>query len=515
MSHSKPSIPLIVATTCTTALMLIGCGANSSSTASSGSSPVTPAATTVQVYETTPDGQNLLAQQTPLTFGTGPGSGTFTVQVTPSDVQQPWDGVGGAMTDSAATVISALPQAQQQTVMTQLFSPSEGAGLSMIRLVMGASDFSASGDYSYDDMPAGQTDPTLANFSIAHDQTAIIPLVQTAMTLNSNVKLIALPMSPPAWMKTNGTMNGNSSASTTTSQIITADFPYLANYFVKFIQAYKAEGLPIYAVSAQNEPLDSNSGSPSAILTPADEANFIANDLGPALVTANLSSTKIFGLEDDWSDTSYAQTLLQSAAANYLAGTSFHWYAGTVSAMSTIQAVNTGKGVWFTESTGTVSCPTPSTCPTLTGSTFSASGFKEQMQELIIGVVQNSGRGSMGWNLALNQNEGPQNGFCYDCVGIVTINSNTSPASVYFNNTYYVLGHVGKFVTPGANVISTTPGSTSGIQSIGFQNPDGSLVVVAFNGGSSSTTLTVSWNDETFDYTLSSGTAVTFKWPTS
>lgn len=492
-----------------------GCGNAVSGTTTSTGGGTQPAATSVEVYETTPDGKNLLAEQTPVTFNSGAGSGTFTIQVTPSTVFQQWDGVGAAMTDSAATVIAALPAAQQQTVMGELFSPSSGIGLSMIRLVMGASDFSASGDYSYDDMPAGQTDPTLSHFSIAHDETAIIPLVQMAMTFNSNVKLIALPMSPPAWMKTNGSMNGDSSAPTTTSQIITADFPYLANYFVKFIQAYQAQGLPIYAVSAQNEPLDSNTGSPSAILTESDEANFIANDLGPALTAANLSSTKIFGLEDNWADTTYADGLLQSAAAPYLAGTSFHWYEGNVSSMSAVEAVDPSKSVWFTESTGTVACPTTSTCPTLTGSTFSASGFKEQMQELIMGVVQNYGRSSMAWNVALNQNEGPQNGFCYDCVGVVTINSNTSPASVYFNNLYYVLGHVGKFVTPGANVIETTQGSTSGVQSVGFQNPDGSLVVVAFNGGSASTAVSVVWNNESFDYTIPAGAAVSFKWPIS
>jgi glucosylceramidase len=311
-------------------------------------------------------------------------------------------------------------------------------------------------------------------------------------------------------MKTNNSMKGTSGASATTSQIYSAYFPQFASYFVKFIQAYNAVGLPVYAISPLNEPGNSQSGYPSAILTATDEASFIANNLGPALAAANLGNVKIFGLEENWSDTTFAQTLLQSAAAPYLAGNSFHSYNGTVSQMSTVQAMDTTKGVWFTEFTGTVTCT--STCPTLTASTFSASGFQYQMQTYIMGIPQNHGRSIVGWSLALNQNEGPQNGGCTDCAGIVTIDTSKSPAAVYLNGAYYALGQIGKLVVPGASVIQTTPGTTTGIQSIGFQNPDGSLVVVAYNGGSSQTTLTLTWNSQTADFALPANSAAIFKW---
>jgi glucosylceramidase len=495
------------------ASLLIGCG-TSNTTSGTGTNPTQPATISVQVYETTANGSQLLAQQTPVTFSSAAGTGTYTIQVTPSTVLQPWDGVGASLTDSAATVLAALPTAQQQTVMQELFSPSQGAGLNMVRLCMGASDMSASGNYSYDDVAAGQTDPTLASFSIAHDLTHIVPLLQSAYTINPNVKIIASPWSPPAWMKTTGSMNGVTNASTSTSQIVAADFPYLANYFVKFIQAYGAQNLPIYAVSVQNEPLNTKSGYPTAILTANDEVTFLVNNLGPALKNANLSSVKVFSMEDNWADTAYAQTLLQnSTATSYIAGTSFHWYAGTVGAMSTVQALNTSKGVWFTEATGTESCT--GTCATLTGSTFSSSGFAADMQQLVIGVPQNSGRSVVSWNIALNQNLGPQNGGCSDCVGVITVDGSKSPSAIYFNNMYYALGHIGKFVTPGANVITTTTQSSPGVQDIGFQNPDGSLVVVAFNSGTASSTFTVSWNSMTFNYTLPAGAAATFKWSPS
>ena len=488
---------------------LAGCGTSpASSQTATSAQPVS-----ATIYETTSSGSMMLAQQPTITFGTAAVTGSsFTIQVTPSNVLQPWDGVGGALTDSAATVIAALPAAQQQSVLTSLFSQTNGIGLNMVRLPMGASDFSASGNYSYDDLAAGQTDTTLAHFSIAHDQTNIIPLLRSIDTINKDMKVIASPWSPPAWMKTNGSMNGVSNISTATSQINPADFPALAQYFVKFIQAYEAQGLSIYAISTQNEPLNSASGYPTAILTPTDESNLIGANLGPALSTAGLSTVKIFGLEDNWADGSYAQTLLQSSAAPYLAGTSFHWYNGVVGSMSTVQALNANKGVWFTEATDTVYCPASTTCPTLTGPVFSGSGFATQMQSLILGVPQNEGRSIVGWNLALNQNEGPQNGGCVDCVGLVTINSNTSPASVYYNTLYYALGHIGKFVTPGAFVIGTTTQGSGGVQDVGFLNPDGSIVVVAFNAGSTAVTVTVQWNGQDIGYTIPAGAAVTFKW---
>jgi glucosylceramidase len=465
---------------------------------------------TAAVYQTSIGSNSLLASQPGVTFATTVTVGSTTIQVTPANVLQPWDGVGGALTDSAATVIAALPAAQQQTVLASLFSPTNGIGLNMVRLPMGSSDFSASGNYSYDDVASGTTDTTLAHFSIAHDQTNIIPLLQSVATINPNMKLIASPWSPPAWMKTNGSMNGVANASTTTSQINPAYFSSLASYFVDFIKGYQAQGLSIYAISAQNEPLNSNGTYPTAILTPTDESTFIATNLGPALTTAGLSSVKIFGMEDNWADTSYADTVLQSSASTYLAGTSFHWYTGAVGAMSTVEALNQNKGVWFTEATDTVSCAT--TCPTLTGPILSASGFALQMQSLIIGVPQNHGRSVVAWNVALNQNEGPQNNGCKDCVGIVTIDSSTTPASVYFNTLYYALGHIGKFVTPGAFVIGTTTTASSAVQDTAFLNPDGSIVLVAFNASSSAAAVTVQWNSQSFNYTIPANAAVTFKW---
>ena len=246
--------------------------------------------------------------------------------------------------------------------MHQLFSPSAGIGISFLRQPMGASDFSASSNYSYDDMPAGQTDPNLTNFSVTHDAAYIIPLVKQALSINPNIKVVALPWSPPAWMKSTGTMNGGN--------MNTAYFPSLAQYFVDFVQAYQQQGIPVYALSIQNEPLYSTTGYPSEYLAATDESTFIANTLGPALSTAGLGSVKIFAYGHNWDNTVYPESVLGSSAAQYVAGSSFHCYAVDPSAQSIVETAFPPPRTSGSRSTQALLpaplpatwCGTPSTC---------------------------------------------------------------------------------------------------------------------------------------------------------
>ena len=185
--------------------------------------------------------------------------------------------------------------------MQQLFSPTAGIGLSFLRPPMGATDFAVNGNYSYNDVPAGQTDPQLVQFSIGHDTPYIIPLLRQALAINPAAKVVALPWSPPAWMKVSGTMNGG--------DINTVYFPSLAQYFVLYLQAYQQAGIPIYAISVQNEPLNSTSSYPSEYLAVSDESDFIANFLGPALNDAGLGAVKIFAYEHNWDNTDYPESV--------------------------------------------------------------------------------------------------------------------------------------------------------------------------------------------------------------
>jgi glucosylceramidase len=446
----------------------------------------------VKVVETTADRGKLLQPQPDATLATGGSATGPVITINDSTKFQQIDGFGASLTDSAAWLVAnKLTPSQQSALWQSLFSPSAGIGISFLRQPMGATDFSASGNYSYDDMPTGQTDTNLTNFSISHDATYTIPLLQQALSVNPAIKVTAVPWSPPGWMKSSGMMNGGN--------INTAHFPSLAQYFVKFVQSYQQQGVPIYAVMPQNEPLNSNSGYPTAYLSPSDEAAFVGHNLGPAFSAAGLGNVKILGYDHNWDNTSYAETLLaDSAASGYLAGSSFHCYAGDVGAQSTVKTAYPGKDIWFTECSGTV------------GSKF-GSDLAWNAENLLIGATRNWARSISLWNLALDQNSGPQNGGCRNCRGVVTINDSTVPATITNNVEYYVLGHVAKFVVPGAYRIDSNTFGQGSIEDVAFQNPDGSIVLLVYNSGSSGS-FTVNWKGQSFSYNLPDGAVATFIW---
>ena len=479
----RPSQLLAV---CIGVFFLSGCpNSNQTTHSSSGGA-------SVQIVETTADRTMLLQPQPSLTFTAGGSSSGPVITVDPTIQHQQMDGFGGSLTDSSAWLIwNKLSASQQTALMQQLFSPSGGIGISFLRQPMGATDFSASGNYSYDDMPAGQIDPNLTNFSLAHDSAYIIPLVKQALSINPNIKVVALPWSPPAWMKASGTMNGGN--------MNMAYLPSLAQYFVKFVQAYQQQGIPIYAVAVQNEPLYSTTGYPSESLAANDEATFIANNLGPALNNAGLNSVKIFGYEHNWDNTAYPETVLSSPAAQYVAGTSFHCYAGDPSAQSTVRTAFPAKDIWFTE------------CSGITSSNFPGD-LVWNAEHLLIGATRNWARSVSIWNLALDQNSGPKNGTCSNCRGVVTIDDSVSPANVTFNVEYYVLGHLGKFVVPGAHRIDSNTFGAGSIEDVAFQNPDGSIVLLVLNSASNAETFSVGFQGESFNYTLPAGALATFIW---
>jgi glucosylceramidase len=451
----------------------------------------------VQVVETTGDQTMLLQAQPSISFANGGNSSAIVVTVDATTQYQQMDGFGGSLTDSSAWLIWNKLSASQQTIlMPQLFSSSAGIGISFLRQPMGATDFSASGNYSYDDMPAGQTDPNLTNFSVAHDAAYIIPLVKQALSINPNIKVVALPWSPPAWMKTTGTLN---SGTMNGGNMNPAYFPSLAQYFVDFVQAYQQQGIPIYALSVQNEPLYSTTGYPSESLAASDESAFIESNLGPALSTAGLGSVKIFAYEHNWDNTAYPETVLGSSAAQYLAGSSFHCYAGDPSAQSTVKTAFPAKDIWFTE------------CSGITSTTF-AGDLVWNAEHLLIGATRNWARSVSLWNLALDQNSGPKNGTCSNCRGVVTIDDSVSPANVTLNVEYYILGHLGKFVLPGAHRIDSNTFGAGSIEDVAFQNPDGSIVLLVLNSASNAGTFTVSFKGQSFNYTLPAGAVATFSW---
>ncbi len=472
---------------------LVACGGSGRGSGGSIPPPVfTATGPSVQVTATSGDQSMLLSARAPVSFGTGGSAAAQVISVDESVQYQVLDGLGASLTDSSAWVIqNDLDATQRAALLQDLFGQAPGINLTILRQPMGASDFSANGNYSYDDVPAGTTDPLLASLSIAHDEAYIIPLLQQAQAINPRLMVFAVPWSPPAWMKTSGTMNGGG--------IDTVYLPQLAQYFLRFLQAYQADGIDIYAISMQNEPLNSTAAYPSASVPVDIEADFIANDLGPTLNGAGLNAVKILGYDHNWDNTSYAESLLSSAAAPYLAGTAFHCYAGDVSAQSIVHAAFPDTGIWFTECSGTV------------GSDF-ASDLVWNAENLLIGATRNWARGVSLWNLALDQDSGPTNGGCMGCRGVVTIDTRTTPATIARNVEYYALAQLSRFAMGGARRIDSNTFANGGIEDVAFQNPDGSIVLLVLNPASTTQAFSVAWHNTRFDYSLPAQSVATFVW---
>src|SRR5260370_521071 len=255
------------------------------------------------------------------------------------------EGFGGSFIDSSGWVVyKKLNSTQRTDLMTNLFSPTNGIGLGLLRQPLGASDFSTIGNYSYDDMPAGQTDPSLTNFSINHDKAYIIPVLKQALQLNPAVKIIGTPWSPPGWMKTSGSVIGGN--------LKPEAYAPLANYFLKYVQAYQAEGVTVDYLTVQNEPLYIPPGYPGMGMASTEQASFIKNNLGP-LLAANHLNTRILCYDHNWDAASYPETVLaDAAAAQYVSGVAWHWYGGDVNAQSVVHNQFPSQDVFVTEASG-------------------------------------------------------------------------------------------------------------------------------------------------------------------
>ncbi|GGU17219.1 ricin-type beta-trefoil lectin domain protein [Lentzea flava] len=444
--------------------------------------PSATAATNASVWLTTADRSNLLRQQADVTFGSG-GSGP-TITVNPNSTYQSMVGFGASFTDSAAWNVFNSPRKDE--IMNQLFGRNGGIGLSFLRQPIGSTDFSRS-FYTYDD---GAADPTLSRFSIAHDDAYILPLIRQAKSLNPQLTIMATPWSAPAWMKNN---NSLVQGSLNDSQI-----GVYADYLVKFTQAYQAAGAPIDYLSVQNEPNFEPLGYPGMRMSAQQQVNVI-NNLVPKLRAAG-QNARVLGYDHNWDDTNYAQ-VVNNGAGNNVAGSAWHCYGGNPSGQSVVHNAQPTKEIFFTECSGT-------------SSGNDAATFRDTLRwqgiNLAIGATRNWARTVAIWNLALDAGHGPVIGSCTNCMGVVTTNG----SNVTYNAEYYVLGHLSKFVQPGAVRIDSTGYGEGGIQNVAFRNPDGRIVLVALNSGGTQA-FRVSYSGQTFGYTLPAGAMATFSWPGS
>jgi glucosylceramidase len=476
-------------------LWFAGCGGG-------GSPPPTQTlGPAVSVVLSTNDETQLMAAQSGVNFTPSTAdAGTNTVVVDPAQQYQSIEGFGAAFTDSAAYLLMEVePSSTLSGTLNDLFTLNgNGIGLSFMRIPMGASDLALS-VYSFDDMPVGQTDLTLSNFSIAHDQTYILPLILQAKTLNPQMKLMANPWSPPGWMKDPSSMNPVSMLGGTLLMTAPNETAF-ANYFVKYIQAYQAGGVPIDYISLQNEPLYITTAYPSMGMSDTVQLTLLQNYLIPAL-TANNIPTRVLVYDHNWDTPSYPELVIGGLTAQQLtqvAGTAWHGYGGVPGAQQLVQNQFPTLGNWETEHSG---------------GTWVTDQFTADFLEITL-VLRNAGKSYVKWSLALDENLGPnltQNaglGGCNTCTPIVTVNSQTG--AVTKDIEFYTLGHYSKYVLPGA--VRVYSSNTPAIASVAFVNPDGSVALIAYNSSPSSQSFQVQWGTQSFSYTLPGTAAATFTW---
>ncbi len=451
----------------------------------------------VEVVQTTTNLSQKLARLRDLTLQPGEPLGVPVIHVDDSSPTLKINGFGAAMTDTSAWLIyEQLPPATREMVMESLFGPA-GLHLSLIRVPMGASDFSANGlPYTYDDVPRGATDPRLAQFSIAHDDAYILPALREALALNPYAELFATPWTAPPWMKANALYNNIGSLGT----LLPSAYRPFAQYFVKFLEAYARAGVRITAVTPQNEPLNPTP-YPGMQLPAANEAQWIVDDLAPALRAARLP-TRIYGYDGGWA--SYPQSLLSTSARRAMSGIAWHCYGGPTQ-MDVLHSIDPSLDQVITEcSPGLPPYP---------------------VSEVVISSVRSWASAVALWNVALDPSGGPvqtPNVGCSGCTGLITVNEQSHTVS--FTRNFYQLGQISRFVPPGAYRISTENfvtyyrlssggyGVTPGLDDVAFLDPDGSRVLVAYNTANIPIKFGVEWHGVSFTYTVPSKATVTFDW---
>lgn len=418
-----------------------------------------------------------------MSFGTVNNGYPF-IDVDTTAIMQTVDGFGYTLTSGSAEVINRLGASEKANLLTELFgNGANSIGVSYLRISIGASDLS-SFVYSYDDVPAGETDVNLDSFSLDPDKTDLIPLLKQILAINPSIKILATPWSPPVWMKDNGNSVGGS--------LKTEYYGVYAQYFVKYIQQMKNEGITIDAITPQNEPLHPGN-NPSMYMTAGDQAIFIKSHLGPAFQAANIT-TKIIVYDHNCDHADYPLTILNDAGAKaFVDGSAFHLYAGNIQALSQVHDQHPDKNVYFTEQ--------------YTSSTGSFDGdFRWHMKNLIVGATRNWSRTVLEWNLANDPNYGPHTpGGCTTCKGALTIG-----ASVTRNVAYYIIAQASKFVPPGSVRIGSN--ITNNMENVAFKTPSGKKVLIVLNDGMQTGSFNIRFNGKWTPATLPAGAAATYTW---
>ena len=449
-----------------------------------------PAPADVSVWITTAGHTRALAPSAPARFA---GRAAARPQIVVDDTQrfQEIVGFGASLTDSSAWLIQHMLDARQRdALLKELFGrEGNGLGLSFSRLTIGASDFSRH-HYSLNDTPDGTPDPDLKHFSIDPNRGDVIPVARAMLAINPQLKIMASPWSAPGWMKdSNSLIQG---------RLLPQYYDAFSRYLLRYVDAYAAEGIPIFALTVQNEPDYEPKDYPGMRLNAPARARLIGDHLGP-MIARRGSGPLIFDWDHNWDKPEEPMGVLSDpVAGNYVDAVAWHCYGGDVAAQSPVHDAFPDKDAYMTECSGGDWEPVRS------------GGLPLQMKNIIIRSMRHWARGALFWNLALDENNGPYAGGCHTCRGVVTIDSRTG--EITRTDEYYALAHASRFVRPGAHRIASS-GPTDDLDNVAFRNADdGSLVLLVSNSAIQPRRFSVAHGERRFAYTLPARSVATFVW---
>ncbi len=382
--------------------------------------------------------------------------------VDPDKTFQSFVGIGGALTDASAETFARLPEGKQREVLTAYYDREKGIGYTLARTPINSSDFS-SGSYTY----ADEGDAALKSFSVAHDLKYRIPFIKRAIAAAGGaLTMFVSPWSPPAWMKDNNDMLHG-------GKLKKEFYQSWADYYVKFIQAYEKEGVPVWGLTVQNEPMATQKWE-SCIYTAEEERDFIKNYLGPTLRQNGMSSKKLIGWDHN-RDLLFqrADTLLgDPGAAKYIWGIGYHWYErwhgdSIFENVKRVQEAYPGTNLMLTEA-----CNYP-----FSWTTMKDWNWGELYGKSIINDLNNGSVAWTDWNVLLDETGGPNHvqNFCF-----APIHGDTRKGTLHYMNSYYYIGHFSRFIRPGARRVASSS-SRAQLLTTAFLNRDGSLAVVVMN----------------------------------
>ena len=455
----------------------------------------------VDLYITTANGGRRFFHDS-LAFNSKPNMSPYTITLNPAESYQVMEGFGAAITGSSCYNLLKMKAEDRTKLLMETFDPVSGMGYSYIRVSMGCSDFSLS-EYTHCDTKG------IENFAMhSEDKTYVIPVLKEILAIRPDIRIMASPWTCPKWMKVNNLAERKPFDSWTSGQLNPAYYGDYATYFVKYIQAMKAEGINITSVTIQNEPLN-RYNSASLYMTWQEQRDFIKTALGPTFRDAGIQS-KIIVYDHNYNyDADRAENQDQidypihiyndPEAAQYIDGAAYHAYGGNKAELADVHSKNAAKNLYFTEiSIGSW------------GYSF-ADDLMWNMNEVCLGTINNWAKAVIVWNFMLDTNHGPNRpGGCNTCYGAIDIQ--TDYKTMTRNSHYYTIGHLAKVIAPGAKRIATTGYKATGLYYAAFSNPDASYAVVLQNDTDKPMSVTMAQGSHTFTFEIPAKAVVSGKW---